>query len=166
MRLIVKPDCVKVTVVCGTVFRDMYLKDLLGSFVRVGYCIPIPDFYLVVHGLKFTVEKERYNGLINQSNQTLGFFKGNQLIYLPLQYLKNQVQKIKSNGLKGRLTFEFPTASLQYRLEICVESSCKYNVNIMDYYLNFTSKWCVYMFHIFFTIKLMYSCILMTQIRV
>ena len=29
----------------------MYLKDLLGSIVRIGYCIPIQDFYLVLHGL-------------------------------------------------------------------------------------------------------------------
>ena len=28
------------------------LKDLLGSFVRVGYCSPVPDFYLVLHGLR------------------------------------------------------------------------------------------------------------------
>ena len=30
----------------------MHLKDLLGSFVRVGYRIPVPDFYLVLHGLR------------------------------------------------------------------------------------------------------------------
>ena len=39
------------TVVCGTVYGDMHLKDLLGSMVRVGYCIPVPDFYLVLHGI-------------------------------------------------------------------------------------------------------------------
>ena len=27
------------------------LKDLLGSIARVGYCIPVLDFYLVLHGL-------------------------------------------------------------------------------------------------------------------
>ena len=27
-------------------------KDLMGSFVRVGYRIPVPDFYLVLHGLR------------------------------------------------------------------------------------------------------------------
>ena len=32
--------------------REMHLKDLLGSFVRVGYRIPFPDFYLVLHGLR------------------------------------------------------------------------------------------------------------------
>ena len=37
---------------CGTVYGDMHLKDLLGSFVRVGYHIPVPDFYLVLHGLR------------------------------------------------------------------------------------------------------------------
>ena len=36
---------------CGTVYGDMQLKDLLGSIVRVGYRIPVPDFYLVLHGL-------------------------------------------------------------------------------------------------------------------
>ena len=30
---------------CGTVYGDMHLKDLLGSFVRVGYRIAVPDFY-------------------------------------------------------------------------------------------------------------------------
>ena len=37
---------------------EMHLKDLLGSFVRVGYRIPVPDFYLVLHGqccLKSTI---------------------------------------------------------------------------------------------------------------
>ena len=44
-------NCLKGRVVCGTVYGEMHLKDLLGSFVRVGYCIPFPDFYLVLHGL-------------------------------------------------------------------------------------------------------------------
>ena len=39
-------------IVCGTVYGEMHLKDLLGSFVRVGYRIPVPDFYLVLHGLR------------------------------------------------------------------------------------------------------------------
>ena len=43
--------CRPIRVVCGTVYGDMLLKDLLGSFVRVGYRIPVPDFYLVLHGL-------------------------------------------------------------------------------------------------------------------
>ena len=30
----------------------MHLKDM-GSFVRVGYCIPVPDFHLVLHGLRY-----------------------------------------------------------------------------------------------------------------
>ena len=50
--LAVQPDCLKGRVVCGTVYGEMPLKDLLGSFVRVGYRIPIPDFYLVLHGLR------------------------------------------------------------------------------------------------------------------
>ena len=41
-----------VRVVCGTVYGEMHLKDLLGSFVRIGYRIPVPDFYLVLHDLR------------------------------------------------------------------------------------------------------------------
>ena len=37
-------------VVFGTVYQDMHFKDLLGSNARVGYCIPVMDFYLVRHG--------------------------------------------------------------------------------------------------------------------
>ena len=48
----VNANCLKGQVVCGTVYGDMYLKDLLGSFVRVGYRILFPDFYLLVHGLR------------------------------------------------------------------------------------------------------------------
>ena len=50
-NLTVQPDCLKGLVVCGTVYGDMDLKYILGSFARVGYCIPVPDFYLVLHGL-------------------------------------------------------------------------------------------------------------------
>ena len=50
--LAVQPNCLKGRVVCGTVYGEMHLKDLLGSFVRVGYRIPVPDFYLVLHGLR------------------------------------------------------------------------------------------------------------------
>ena len=49
MSLTVQPDCLKGRVVCGTVYGDMYLKDILGSIARVGYCIPVPDLYLVLH---------------------------------------------------------------------------------------------------------------------
>ena len=41
--LAVQPDCLKGRVVCGTVYGEMHLKNLLGSFVRVGYRIPFPD---------------------------------------------------------------------------------------------------------------------------
>ena len=30
----------------------VHLQDLLGLFVRVGYRIPVPDFYLVLHGIR------------------------------------------------------------------------------------------------------------------
>ena len=50
---------------CGTVYGDMHLKDLLRSIARVGCCIPVPNFCLVVHGLRCW--KKHYNGLIFQS---------------------------------------------------------------------------------------------------
>ena len=50
--LAVQPNCLKGRVVCGTVHGYMHLKDLLGSFVRVGCRIPVPDSYLVLHGLR------------------------------------------------------------------------------------------------------------------
>ena len=30
----------------------IHLKDFLGSIVRVGFCIPLLDFYLVLHDLR------------------------------------------------------------------------------------------------------------------
>ena len=50
--LALQADFPKGWVVCGTVYGEMHLKDLLGSIVRVGYRIPVPDFYLVLHGLR------------------------------------------------------------------------------------------------------------------
>ena len=47
----VQPDCLKGRLVCGTVYGDMHLKDLLHSIVSVGYHMPVLDFYLVLHGL-------------------------------------------------------------------------------------------------------------------
>ena len=41
----------KSLVVCETLYRDTYYENLLGSIVRVGYCISVPDFYLVLHSL-------------------------------------------------------------------------------------------------------------------
>ena len=38
----VKRDCYKGRVVCGTAYG--HLKDILVSFARVRYCIPVPDF--------------------------------------------------------------------------------------------------------------------------
>ena len=56
----------------------MHLKDLLGSFVRVGYRILVPDFYLVLHGLSLL--KKHYNGL----NQT----KPSMTLTEPILYLQ------------------------------------------------------------------------------
>ena len=52
LRVGVLLDCIKGRVVCGTVYGKMHLKDLLGSIARVGYHIPVPDFYLVLHDLR------------------------------------------------------------------------------------------------------------------
>ena len=48
--LVVQPDCLKGRVVCGTVYGDMHLKDLLELFARV--TITVLDFYLVLHDLQ------------------------------------------------------------------------------------------------------------------
>ena len=52
LSLAVQPDCLNRRVVCGTVYGGMHLKYIMGSIVREGYCIPVPDFYLVLHGLR------------------------------------------------------------------------------------------------------------------
>ena len=53
-RLVQHINCIQNRVVYGTVSGDMYLKDLLGSIERVGYCIMVTDFYLVTSMLKNT----------------------------------------------------------------------------------------------------------------
>ena len=57
---------VKGQVVCGTVQWDMHFKVLLGSITRVEYCIPAPNFYLVLHGLCC-----RQSTLVNYSKDNL-----------------------------------------------------------------------------------------------
>ena len=52
---------------CGTVYGDIHYKDLLGSITEVGYRIPVPDFYLVLHGLRCRKKHSRSDGLFNQS---------------------------------------------------------------------------------------------------
>ena len=39
----------------GSVWNSLWghaLKYLLGPIVRVGFCFPVPDLYLVLHGLR------------------------------------------------------------------------------------------------------------------
>ena len=61
--LAVQPDCLKGRVVCGTVYGDMHLKDLLGSITsRVLY--PGPGF--LSSATWPSLPKKHYNGLINQ----------------------------------------------------------------------------------------------------
>ena len=52
--LAMQPDCVKtkgLECVLNSL-RDMHYKDHLGLSVRVGYCIPVQDFYLELHELR------------------------------------------------------------------------------------------------------------------
>ena len=51
----------------GAVYGEMHYKDILRSVARVGYCIPVPDFYLVLHGL--WCQKNTLMKLSNQSNR-------------------------------------------------------------------------------------------------
>ena len=51
LTLAMIPVCVKGQVVCRTVYGDMHHKDLIWLIVIVWYCILVPDFYLVLHGL-------------------------------------------------------------------------------------------------------------------
>ena len=51
IRVPVQPEDLKGWVVCGTFCEDMHLKDL-ESIKRVGCCIPVLDFYLVLHALR------------------------------------------------------------------------------------------------------------------
>ena len=48
----VQPDRLKGRVMCGNVYGDMHFNDLLESNAIVGYRVPVPGFYLVLHGLR------------------------------------------------------------------------------------------------------------------
>ena len=62
----VQPNCLKGRVVCGTVYGDIHLKYFLGSIARVGYCIPVPDFYQVLHDLRC-----RKSTIMDKSNEII-----------------------------------------------------------------------------------------------
>ena len=49
----------------GTVYGDMHYKDLLGTMVRVGHCIPVSDF--LSRATWLSIPNKHCNGLINQS---------------------------------------------------------------------------------------------------
>ena len=51
-----QPNCLKGQVVYGTVYGNMHFKDPLGSVIREGYCIPVPDFYILCY-MAFDAEK-------------------------------------------------------------------------------------------------------------
>ena len=66
---------VKGQTVCWTFYGDMQYKDLLGTIASVGYCILVPDFYLLLHILciKSTIIMGLINQSINQSRTTIAW---------------------------------------------------------------------------------------------
>ena len=56
-----QPNCLKGRVVCGTVYGEMHLKDLLGSFIRVGYRNAVPGF--LSSATWPSLPEKHYNGL-------------------------------------------------------------------------------------------------------
>ena len=82
MSLTVQPDCLKGRVVWRTVYGDMHLKDLLGSIA--GYSIPVPDFYLVLHGLRCR-KNTIMDKSINQSRESIK--KDTLLLYVYSQII-------------------------------------------------------------------------------
>ena len=70
--LSVLPDFVKNRVVCGTVYRHMHYKDILGAIVNVGYRIPVPRF--LSSALSPSMPKKQYKGLINNYYSTFGYY--------------------------------------------------------------------------------------------
>ena len=59
---------------------EMHLKDLLGSFIRVGYCIPVPDF--LSSATWPSLPKKHYNGLNQvkvQGNKKGDIYKYNHI---------------------------------------------------------------------------------------
>ena len=61
-----QPYFVKEHVVCGNVYGGMHYKDLLGSTVRVAHCIPVQDFYHVLHDFR-CLKSTLIDQSINQS---------------------------------------------------------------------------------------------------
>ena len=57
---------------CRMVYGDIHLKNLRGSITRIGYFIPVLDFYVVLQG-PFDAEKKHYNGLINLKKYVLTY---------------------------------------------------------------------------------------------
>ena len=59
----------------GTVLGGMHYKDLLGPMERVRYCIPVLDFYLLLHGLPYP-KKPHSNEfiIINHNLEALRIF--------------------------------------------------------------------------------------------
>ena len=106
-----------------TVYGDIHLKYLLGSIARVRYCILVPDFYLVLHGLR--CRKKHYIGLTNQST------------VLPVRIIG------ETEGINScRVTFQFKCASHFSEFSAFCETNlpnfniwcetCAYNIHIIS----------------------------------
>ena len=65
--LTVQPDCLKGRVVCGTIYEDMHLKELLGSIARVGTWVLYPGLGFLSSATWHLLPNKHYDGLINQS---------------------------------------------------------------------------------------------------
>ena len=88
----------------GTVCEDIHLKDLV-SIERVGFCIPVPGFYLVLHALR--CQKMHYNGLyINQEYMTSGL-RGVKKVKIVYDDYNDRKSTLCGRALSGK--FRGPT---------------------------------------------------------
>ena len=69
--LTVLQNRVKGLEVCGTANAEMHYSFTEGSIARVRYCIPVPDFYPVLYGLR--CRKKNSYGLINLSDGEINY---------------------------------------------------------------------------------------------
>ena len=54
-----KPIRYKKRAVSGTVYGAMLYKDLMETIVKVWFCIPVPDFVIVLHCLKCRISNQQ-----------------------------------------------------------------------------------------------------------
>ena len=93
----------------------MHLKSLLGSITRVGYCIPAPDFYFVLHGL---LKKALYwiNILVPTFNSFIILkIKNRNTVIKPITYFLFQIRK-QENGFISLFHLSFLTLKIRKRV--------------------------------------------------